>query len=265
MAAEDPHFSPKFQITVVPRSSANFTIKDSSITYGLIGGPVDDAAIIDTVVETQYYGEEYLRAARVLYTGNIIDGLTVGYYLRDGVTSIKALYGTELSLVDGDITAAWATVPSTDGLKVTCNFFRISVGDVPLFVDEFANVTHLRNVNAPDEIRQIKSIDVLTNTIELYEAFSVDLEAGDVCTKYYSAVLRLLVVNGGEGGIIKDLSNMALSECGCDSNNSKDLIDRILLKLAAQVAFSCGNYAKAHNASVLLAKTIGTLKPCTTC
>ena len=86
---------------------------------------------------------------------------------------------------------------------------------------------------------------------------------------FYRAQKYLLVMNVGEQSLISDIGDMAISALagqGCDRNKSCELAGRMILKLAAQVAFNCGNYAKAHNAAILFNKSVSANSSnCTSC
>jgi hypothetical protein len=261
-------FIPKVKVTEIPRSSSYFKLIDNTpdytsptvnpYGYGVVGGPGSFDDIIETRTLVQFYGEGEVEVPVVLEEGDFYDsliGLKVNYALRDGVHKITQLYGMDCA-ISGPTGFTWAAVPGST-TKLLCTLAAGSTAEI--FNDYLGNVTHLSNVLGT-KLFKVKSLNTTTGVVEFYETV-----LPTAMVKYYPAEIRVLVINKGEASIIKDISNAAVTNCGCDYGNTSNIFERIFLKLAAQTAFACGNYAKAHNAAVLLSNTDYTSKPCTTC
>lgn len=272
-------FKPSFSVTEVPTSSAYFKVLDTTpnyvlpatpMGYGAPGGPVDVNELEEVRIFVQYTGEQPAEAGPALQEGDIEDGLKVSYALRDGLSNIILLYGVRCNNAEdappGTDSFSFEIVPDTDRKKLQV----VVTGPLYTFTDYFTNVSHLKDLRTGNEVLpllKIKSFNFTDGIIELFDSlpapFTNELALG--FNRYYTASVQVLIVNDGEGGIIKDISNMAIDNCGCGPAKSMELIERILLKLAAQTAFACGNYVKAHNAAVLLSNSYFNVKPCATC
>lgn len=255
-------FQPSIKITQLLKSSASFTLQDSTPTYiapdqnpdgyGSLGAPANFAGVAQILVKVQYTGEEEVLVPPTSLSGTLDAGLVVGYPLRDGVHTINTLFG----IASNPAEEKWT------GSGVNLNL-QILSGTTAITV-----LTNLKYINEPGvagSLHKIKSVDLTTGDVVLYEPFLNPIpDVPDTIYKYYVASANILVVNQGEGALIKDISNMAISNCGCDYNTSQNLIDRVLLKIAAQTAFACKNFAKAHYAATLLANS-SAIKPCASC
>lgn len=271
-------FVPTFKVSEISRTSSYFKVEDTTPTYiapstnptgyGVLGGPQDVDAISDLRILVQYTGEEPVELSSALQEGSILTDVKATYALRDGVSQIHLLYGMECTLDPGNVEPvgySWEVIDNTGRKKL-----QVTVGGTAgvTVAEALGGVTHIRDMNSPTKpLIKVKNLDADNGILELYEAFyeptvaDVDIQL----SKYYTATVRVLLVNDGEAGIVKDIANMAITNCTCDHSKSKELIERILLKLAAQTAFNCGNYVKAHNAATLLSKQATTIKPCATC
>lgn len=245
-------FIPKINIVEVPRSSNWVLLKDATPPYnatinpggwGVPGGPTKIEDITSVQIQMQYFGETPIIVQTLAISGGLLNGLKFNYTLKDGVYLIHVLYGMPI-----------ATAFTANNTTIT----------VPLtgtaFDNEWKGVGYIADSSNPSNLFKIKAIDNTTGTIELYSTWT-----GNDMLKFYDGVTRILVLNCGDGNLIKDISNMAISSTGCDYTATKDLMERVMLKLAAQVAFSCGNYAKAHNTAILLCDKSSVFTPCTTC
>lgn len=82
----------------------------------------------------------------------------------------------------------------------------------------------------------------------------------------YRAYTNLLILNNATASIVQDVSRMALVECDCNLPKAMGMMDRILLKLAAQTAFNDCQYMKAHKAALLLNESSNSVNSgCSTC
>jgi len=250
-------FQPKITITEVPKDSSYFIVKDATQPYdvddnpggyGAPGGPANYAAVQYFIPQYQYLGESPQEVAST--EGAMDTGLKCTAQLQDGVYNIYVHYGMD-TLIE------WAIVPMSDNLK-------LDVGIVgPAFDEAFGGVTYVADLADPLKIFQIKSKNNVLGQLELYKAWEA-VDPGPL-VKYYTAQTKILVLNSGEAQLVKDIANMAITSCGCDNCSANELIDKVLLKLAAQVEFSCKNFVKAHNAALLLNNKKQNCKPCATC
>jgi hypothetical protein len=249
-------FQPKLDIVEVPRNSEWLLIKDATLPYnattnptgwGIPGGPTSIADIQSVLVQLQYFGEVPVLVPLSALEGDIITGLKATYTLKDGVYLVHVLYGIGLS-------TGYTINPTT-----STKFIVPLTGTA--FDNEWKGVGYVADSANPQVLYKIKAIDNTTGTIELYTAWNTI----GTMLKYYDGLTRILVLNCGESNLTKDISNMAISSTGCDHTATVDMMERIMLKLAAQISFSCGNYAKAHNAAILLCDRKSVFQPCTTC
>lgn len=250
-------FQPKITVTEVPKDSSYFIVKDSTLPYdvdtnpggyGAPGGPANFGEVAFFIPQYQYLGESVQDV--VSTEGDMLAGLKCTAQLTDGVYNIYVHYGVETLLV-------WAIVPNSDNLK-------LDVGIVDAAFDEaFGNVNYVSDPSDPLKIYKIKSKNSALGIIELYTPW----EAVDPMTliKWYTAATKILVLNMGEDKLVKEIGNMSLTDCGCDECTANELLDKVFLKLAAQIAFSCGNFVKAHNAAILLNGKLKNCKSCATC
>lgn len=259
-------FKPTIQVIEVASDSSFFRIKDTTpvnVSTGYTSpGAIPDASQVEvTRVILQLTGEDEVLIPAGLQEGTIEDGLKVNYSLRDGVQKITALIGFKPYEVDGTA-AVWLTKPDVTGKLIELQ------GDAD-FDTRTAGATHLSKGGSAI-LHKIKSINPSTKTIELYESYQLDVTGSDdeydgELIMFYPAVTYTMVFRNAEAGIVKAIANMALTNCGCDFNSTKPLIDAILLKLAAQTAFACGNYMKANQAIQLLSGFVPAPTPCSTC
>jgi len=250
-------FQPKITIVEVPKDSSYFIVKDATEPYdvntnpggyGAPGGPANYADVDYFVPQYQYLGEAVKEVAST--EGTMDTGLKATAQLKDGVFNIYVQYGVNTLLV-------WSIVPNSDNLK-------LDVGIVDAAFDEaFGNVTYVSDPSDPTKLFKIKSKNSTLGQLELFTAW----EAVDPMTliKWYTASTKILVLNTAESLLVKEIGAMAHTDCGCDDCTANPLMDKVLLKLAAQIKFSCGNYIQAHNIAILLNGKNKNCKPCATC
>lgn len=259
-------FKPTIQVIEVASDTSFFRIKDTTTVNVSTGytspGAIPDASQIESVrVILQLTGEDEVLIPAGLQEGNLAGGLKVNYSLRDGVHKITALVGFKPYEVEGTA-AMWLTQPDVTGKLVELQ------GDAD-FDTRVLGATYLSKAGSTI-LHKIKSINPTTKTIELYESYQYDITGSDdeydgEFIMFYPAITYTMVFRQAESGIVKAIANMALTKCGCDFNSTKPLLDAILLKLAAQTAFACGNYMKANQALQLLSGFVPAPTPCSTC
>lgn len=186
-------------------------------------------------------------------SGNLTAGLVTQYFLRDGVHSVNVLFGVK----SDPAKEKWTGSGTSMKLEILSGTNTIA--------DVLTGLVYISDPSNNGALLKLKQVNTYSGYFDLYDPLKAALPDGsNFIYKYYVASAKLLVLNQGEGQIIKDISTMAIANCGCDAATSKELMDRILLKLAAQTAFNCKNYAKAHYAATLLSKT-ATLNSCASC
>lgn len=264
-------FVPLITVIELPKSSSYIRLEDGTATYaapstnptgfGSLGAPVNYAGYIDTRMFVQYLGEAKAEIAQALVVSERDKVVKVNYFLRDGVHTLTRLTGVLCPTTDAAARYVWAVVPDSSGLKLSCTLS----GTAGLtYADALGNVTHIRNHGIPDApLLTVKSLNLTTGIIELTTAYTG--AAPVLLAKYYTSCLQVLVLNQGEGSLIHDISTMALTNTQCDHSTSAGLIERVILKMAAQTAFNCGNNVKAHSAALMLSKSNSSTKPCSTC
>lgn len=85
----------------------------------------------------------------------------------------------------------------------------------------------------------------------------------------YKAQKFVLITNEAGNDLVKQIGEMSLTEAldgiSCDIPTAKAIMGKLLLKTAATVAFNCGNYQKAAQATALLSKNISSTPNCSSC
>ena len=260
-------FAPKLKVLEIPQSSAYVRLQDntpvSALTgYGAPGGPVSYNDFVSIQTFIRYLAEANVEVPLALWE---IEGdrtiVKLNYFLRDGVHLITRVLGIPCPIIGPVSIYTWAVVPGSNGYKLQC----VITGSGGLsFMGAFTNVTHLKDSISPiAALLAVKGLDEATSTIELFDPYVGTAPVS--LNKYYTAAVRVLVMNCGESGIIQDISNIAIVNVPLDHKVSGGLIDRILLKLAAETTFTGGNYTKAHMAAQLLCKLSTNSKPCSSC
>jgi len=228
-------FLPIIQLVKVPRDSKSFFFQDatqnyptSSTGWGAPNAPADASAITNIWGENQPYGEEPVRATDVI--GLLDAPVQVKVYIPDGVNMIHAFYGVQESL---DVSV------SEDRLSLV-----VDIVDLTDTLDSVAAV----NINNTFPIR-IKAIED-GNTIILEEPLPGTDTFSDTLYKYYYSELRILVLNCAEKKIVDRIAHLPVRANKCE--NGMDILDDVLLKIGAQIAYECDNFSKAHEAARLV-------------
>jgi hypothetical protein len=248
-------FLPVIKILEVSRDSKWLTLKDNTQPYdsvanptgfGVPGGPANLAAITSVQMQMQYFGTEPSLLPLSTLSGDLSSSLLANYGLKDGVYIVHVLYG----MVSGvTFTLAGNVITTTD------------TGDT--FTNKWSGVGYVCDQSNPQVLYRIQSTNATAGTIILYTAPLVPI-ASDGLMKIYDGITRILILNCGEKKVITDISRVAL-ETGCDAAATQNLIDRLILKMQAQVAFNCGDYSRAHNAGVLYCDSNSIIQPCQNC
>lgn len=252
-------FQQVITVTEVPRSSTYLVIKDNTQAYdsvtnptgwGCPGGPTSLNDIIHFIVQLQHFGEQPITINQSNMVGDLATGLKITYNLKDGVYIIHTLYGFAY----------------TDGFSSNGTTFINVYSTGSSFDTEWNGVNYIADSNNLDKIYKIKSKNNSTGVIELYENWTGSEDDGyGQIIKYYENITRILVLNCGDSNLVKDIASMSISQENCDCKITCELMDKVLLKLAAQTAFSCNDFVKAHNAAILFCDKQQIFKPCSTC
>lgn len=240
-------FLPVVTLSAVPRDNSSYTLTDATPTggsngYGASNAPANQAAITSLFGMVQPYGELPINA--VGFTGTLATTLTFQMAVQDGVNTFMALYGLAKTFTD------WHT--SIDGTQIITND--------PNIVNLLDSVGYISTdgISFPVAI-----ISIIGNTINLAGTVPPNL-SGTQLYVYYSAAVQALTINNGESLCVNGISLMPIEADSCDNANA--IIHNILLKLAAEIAFNCGNISKAHEAARLLGGgTASIVNLCPTC
>lgn len=250
-------FQPKITLLEVPKNSSYFTVKDATLAYnvdtnpggyGAPGGPASYAEVEHFIPQYQYLGEDVKSVTST--EGDMLVGLKSVAQLVDGVYNLYVHYGLG-TLVE------WAVVPDTEKMFLDTGL----TGDA--FDIAFGNVSFISDPSEPEVLYKVKAKDNVTGYLELFVPWEPLVPA--LLIKFYTAITKILVLNSGEQKLVKEIAAIALTDCGCDTCAANALMDKVLLKLSAQINFNCGNYVKAHNIAILLNNKSKNCSPCTTC
>lgn len=226
-------FQPVVTLTEVPRDNTSFTLKDATPTDNISGwgspnAPAGPESITSIFGQLQAYGEVPIDIVGV--SGTLLTTLTFPIDIQDGVNTYYAYYGLPISLTDYTV--------SSDGKSITSNDANL--------------ITRLAGVSAIallDGTFPTQILSVSGNTITLADVLTPN-QTGQIIYIYYRASVQALTINNGESLIVNGISLLPLEANDCQ--NSQSILDSILLKIGAEIAFGCGNLSKAHEAAKLL-------------
>lgn len=246
-------FKPIVNITKVSKQSDYFELVDATTNYPgnqtgwtVPNGPTNNTAITNIVILTQFLGTEPVQ--QLSLTGDIFStGLKVTQSLLDGVYAINPLYGMPLGL---------AAIAGAGTTTITTN---LSGG---VFTGLLDGITHIAATNDPNRIYKIKSLDSNNGKIELYEVYN---GTGAITSYFGTTVFMMLITNCGENIILHKIADFSLINDGCNTDAAKEVMELMILKQSAAIAFSCKEYAKAHKAASLLCLNNSLETPCTHC
>ena len=248
-------FKPILSLKSFPKDSSWFCIGDATQAYnsttnpsgwGCPGGPENSTDITDVRIQYQPFSVLAAYIPTASLEGSLFSnaGLLVKATVAEGVSLIYASYGMVSS---GNISSDGSVTIST-GLT----------GDE--FIIEYGGVNYVAASDNPNTLLAVKSIDSVTGTITLYSPY---VSETTTLTKYYTGVMRILNINTGKGNLLKDIAKMAITYSGCESNT--ELMDKLLLQIAVETAFNCGDYSKAHKGALVLAGMPTQFKTCKDC
>lgn len=242
-------FAPVVTLTKVPRDNSSYTLTDATPTggasgYGSTNAPANAAAITSLFGMVQPYGELPANATGVIGAVGDVAGFTFSVPLLDGLNSFYALYGLSKTLTD------WTSSP--DGTKIISNDPALAAKM------DGVNYISLDGNNFP-----IPIVSVVGTVITLSGSVTPGL-TGTTLYIYYSTYIQAMTLNNGEALCVNGISLMPIEADACD--NGMKIFHNIALKLAAEIAFNCGNLSKAHEAARLLSGSVpGVTQNCETC
>lgn len=229
-------FQPVVTLTNVPRDNSSFTLTDATPTDNISGwgspnAPSGPSSITSLFGQVQGYGETPVNANGS--SGSVATTMVFSSNIIDGVNTYIVYYGLLATLTNYTISADGLTLTSTDP-----NLLNLFDGVSAISIDGIAFPAMIAS-KAAGTITMITPLPSGVTGVNLY--------------KYYIANVQALTVNNGEAIAINGISTMPVE---ADVNpNVLAITDNILLKLAAEIAFNCGNISKAHEAARLLSGT----------
>lgn len=249
-------FIPAFTITKVSNDSTFLDLIDATAAYhavtnpggyGVPGGPASAAAIVNVIIQMQLLGANPVQVTATNVTGIISTGLKVVTTLFDGVNIVHALYGV---LYANDFTL------SNGNKTITLNITGST------FTTQWAGVTYIADPATPGTLYKISSINATAGTITLFDAYVTTQQN---IVKYYTGSVPILILNCCNKSIGASTAGLAGLDCNCDEAIAGKITNNIMLLKAAQDAFACGDYTKAHAAATLLCGEPQIFQPCPSC
>ena len=260
-------FVPKITLTNVPVDASSVLITD--VTGDLTTGTIDTTGY-DSAGSYPYYPQNNTQWKKFVLA-QYLGGSPTEYYF-DPITDYSGTASGTVNISLGDgiwLISVYFMVASTtptytiDATKkiltrVGGNPF-VDAGAVPgVFEGVYAVSLANPSVTSPQDTWSTVA-SVTSTTMTLNTALDASTTTNSDLNLYYRAQKYMLVMNAGEQSLISDIGDMAIASLagqGCDRNKSCELAGRMILKLSAQIAFNCGNYAKAHNAAVLFTNSV---------
>lgn len=240
-------FQPVVTLTKVPRDNSSFTLTDATPTDNISGwgspnAPTGPASITSLFSQIQPYGGTPTNNTGV--TGGVSSAMVFSSTIQDGVNNYIVFYGLIANLVQYSVSADGLTITSTDP-----NFPNVISGVKAISID---------GLSFP-----ILVLSIQGNSITLATAIT-PLLIGVTFYIYWITSVQALTINNGESLIVNGISLIPIE--ANPNDNALSILDNILLKLSAEIAFNCGNISKAHEAAQLLSgnKPLVT-NTCTTC
>lgn len=239
-------FKPVVTLTTVPRDNSSFTLTDATPTngtdgYGSSNAPANAAAITSLFGMVQPYGELPTNASGVV--GTVGTTMQFALALMDGLNAFTALYGLAKTFTDFTVSADGTQINTSD----------------PALAAKLDGVGYIQLSNTlfPVAISGISGGTISLSGTLTPNAF------GTVLYVYYAATVQGMTLNNGEALCVNGISLIPIEADHCD--NAMAIFHNISLKLAAEIAFNCGNLSKAHEAARLLGGTISIPQNCLNC
>jgi hypothetical protein len=257
-------FEPKIQVSNIPKTSDSFKLTD--ITGN---APTDDTGYQQAPqlpqLNTEWYKQVYVGKfgtipSQVMFTTDGDEQLveaTLSHTFEDGVHLVTAYFTKQLTGLSYTLNAG-KTVLTKTNVDQWADPYGIFEGVYGL----------IKSADEDFSLEDVATIASVTNTTITLNETLTGASADNDLWILYKVSKYILITNEGEGSLISDIGDMAISALangdGCSNEKSLQLLSRLMLKHASQIAFSCANYSKAHNAAVLLASKSSSVN-CTTC
>lgn len=238
-------FVPKLSITGIPLDASKFTASDitgaspaDATGYGLAAYLPQNNTIWTKSTEIQYLGTDPVDLAFSPVSDATEVTASISYAMKDGVYLITQYWAR--AVADSVIGTYENGVMTRDGGEIWS-------GDLGLLTGVYA-------IGDTTDINSALTLSGLTaNTVNI----SGDPTGLNGPYLFYRVQKYILITNSGTvalQGAIGDmaLSGLATGKCSAEVTNS--LFDKVLLSSSAKINFNCGNYAKAHNAAILLSE-----------
>jgi len=259
-------FVPKISITEIPKTATSLKISDvtgvspldptgyAQVPGVLPDGPTDWATKIVTI---QLLGSTPTQVLFVPDSDKSEPAGTLNYTFQDGVHLVTQYFIKQIGL-SYSLNAGKTVLTKTDSTPWV---------DPLGLLDGVYALQWVTSGSLPNNTTGFSKITAMTDTeITLNTPLTGATNSADLCI-IYKVTKNLLILNGGEGKLLADIGDMSLSALksdGCNTETTSALFNRVLLKTAAQIAFSCGNYSKAHDAALLLSQSSQTSN-CSNC
>lgn len=257
-------FIPKISITEIPKTATSLKITDvtgvypaDQTGYEQISGILPDGPTDWTKITTgQYLGSTPTQLLFTPDSDKLLPAATLPYTMADGVHVITQYFMKKMPIAYS-LNAGKTILTKTDstpwvdplGILEGIYAFQWTASAAPINIDGFSKITQLTD-----------------NTVTLNTALTGASNSSDLWA-IYKVSKNVLILNQGESQLLGDIGDISLSALkanGCNSETTSDFFQRILLKTAAQIAFSCGNYSKAHDAAILFSQSSQTSN-CSSC
>lgn len=226
-------FQPLITLTSVARDNNSFVTTDATVANNISGwgspnapsGPMDITSLFSQV---QAYGGLPVNSS--ISAGSVSTTMTFQNTIRDGVNTYVVYYGLVVTLTNLTISTDRMTLLSTDS-----NLLNLFDG---------VKAVSLDGVNFPVLVSSVQA-----GSITLVSPIPGTLSSTTIF-KYFIATVQALTINNGEGICVNGISLLPIEANSCD--NAMPIFNNLMLKLAAEIAFNCGNLSKAHEAANLL-------------
>jgi hypothetical protein len=241
-------FTPKISITGIPLVATELTITDitgvsptDATGYGQAAYLPASNAIWTKTTDIQYLGTAPIAAAFDPTSDKTAVAGTIPYAMADGVYLVTQYWARPITQADLDYTYAAGVMTK--------------VGATP-WLDPLGLLEGVYAIGLDAE--DLDTAGILSSLTDTTVSISIDPGTA-VANKFlfYRIKQYVLIVNAGTAMLhskIGDLVPQSLLGRSCDSDLTDTLFEEVLLKSTAQINFNCGNYAKAHNAAILLAE-----------
>lgn len=256
-------FTPKISITGIPLDASSFILTDitgnsptDATGYGQAGYLPQNNTEWFKQVRLQYLGANPSDLSFSPTTDNALPVATLGATLPDGIHLITVYFTKEL-------TGLGYTLDATKKILTKTNADQWA-DPLGLFAGMSALIVSADENFSVDDASVISTV---SNTVlNLQSTLTGGITDGNLWA-IYKVQKYILVLNQGEQRLVNAIGDLALTNLacnGCNKDLTDPLMDTLMLKFSAQINFNCGNYAKAHNAALLLSNSDSTVN-CTTC